>query len=395
MKRHGPFIALKPGVWFGRAGSREGGVQRLAWVFIAALAGASSACDPEEEGGDGAGSESDGGAGMNAASNAGRSGEAGGAGAAGPGAAGASSSDLPGLVPLEGAVAVAVANSSACALLEDGHVWCWGDASQGQLGSGEMGERQPYAQEVPGLANVKAIAKELAGATYAVLEDGTVREWGGQEVDRHYEPTPFPGAERITEIALDMQWSLMLDEDGNVLRWNRIARPITLTPIVQDVPVVALAGNEIGLREDGTAIYLVGPGGDLVEGVEGASALKDVTGIADGMLCQRNEDGVRCGQITYTMPMTFTAIDLPAPLASFSVGRVGACGVLDDGDAYCWTLTAAPQRILGDATAMSGTVLRGCAVLRDTTVSCWGNVKPDPATDTPNAPPAIVMRPAS
>src|SRR5690349_11259456 len=49
-------------------------------------------------------------------------------------------------------VSISVGGSHACALLDDGHVVCWGDNSSGQLGDGTY-IKHFTATEVPGLTD--------------------------------------------------------------------------------------------------------------------------------------------------------------------------------------------------------------------------------------------------
>ena len=95
---------------------------------------------------------------------------------------------------LGGVRAVAAGGAHGLALLEDGTVEAWGSNQQGQLGQGSI--EGPEVCEtrffqgvhgcstrpipVPGLHNVKAIAAGQADS-FALLENGTVMAWGGDE----------------------------------------------------------------------------------------------------------------------------------------------------------------------------------------------------------------------
>lgn len=84
------------------------------------------------------------------------------------------------------AVALALGNDHTCAVLDDGTVKCWGGNEYGQLGygdteqrgdeSGEMGDALPAVDLGTG-----GVATSLAGGssyTCAILEDGSVKCWG-------------------------------------------------------------------------------------------------------------------------------------------------------------------------------------------------------------------------
>jgi alpha-tubulin suppressor-like RCC1 family protein len=77
---------------------------------------------------------------------------------------------------LTGAVAISMVESHVCALLSAGTVFCWGDNTYGQLGTGNTtASAIPVA--VPNLSGVTAIATG-EDHTCALLTDGTVRCWG-------------------------------------------------------------------------------------------------------------------------------------------------------------------------------------------------------------------------
>ncbi|MEZ4449791.1 MAG: hypothetical protein R3B09_09935 [Nannocystaceae bacterium] len=96
-----------------------------------------------------------------------------------PGEMGAS---LPG-VDVGGAVlAVSLAGSSACALLKENHVKCWGRNSTGALGLGDAANRgdQPgeMGASLPSLDLGAGVAVTSLGSSCAVFDDGSAKCWG-------------------------------------------------------------------------------------------------------------------------------------------------------------------------------------------------------------------------
>lgn len=84
---------------------------------------------------------------------------------------------------IEAVKAIAVGANTAYALRRDGTVWAWGDNSFGALGAGTgrlfAGRPAPVAD----LARVVAIGAG-ANTAYAVVSDGTVRAWGEASTER-------------------------------------------------------------------------------------------------------------------------------------------------------------------------------------------------------------------
>jgi alpha-tubulin suppressor-like RCC1 family protein len=93
-------------------------------------------------------------------------------------------STRPMLVPgLANVVAIAAGADQSLALLADGTVMAWGDAENGQSGSGPVSntcECNDHPVQVPGVSNAVAIAAGEFGGS-ALLANGTVMDWGANE----------------------------------------------------------------------------------------------------------------------------------------------------------------------------------------------------------------------
>ncbi len=144
--------------------------------------------------------------------------------------------DLPGK-----ALQVAIGESSAYALLEDGTVVDWGANDEGQLGNGRMGasgELGIYPKpsitpvQVTGLTDIIQIE---AGRKHAVAlrKDGSVWAWGTRDDGaigdgkpatlrplRAIGPTRVEGPEGVTRIAVARSHNLALKADGHVMAWG-------------------------------------------------------------------------------------------------------------------------------------------------------------------------------
>ncbi|HUS68624.1 MAG TPA: hypothetical protein VMZ28_29010, partial [Kofleriaceae bacterium] len=83
--------------------------------------------------------------------------------------------------PLEGVVDVATTYASSCALLEDGTVWCWGGNDAGHLGDGGVtSEARPVPVVDSEDAPLQSIVSITAGGHHmcALDEEGTPWCWG-------------------------------------------------------------------------------------------------------------------------------------------------------------------------------------------------------------------------
>jgi alpha-tubulin suppressor-like RCC1 family protein len=100
-------------------------------------------------------------------------------------------SDEPVEIPgVEGATQVSVGASSACALVVGGQVECWGRSNEGQLGGGSVlyetcePDRGIYCSRVPVVTGVTGASEISVGADHAcaLLASGSVECWGANAV---------------------------------------------------------------------------------------------------------------------------------------------------------------------------------------------------------------------
>jgi alpha-tubulin suppressor-like RCC1 family protein len=83
------------------------------------------------------------------------------------------------------AIAITAGLYHSCAILDDGSVKCWGKNDEGQLGLGNTNNMGDAAGEMASLPSVDlgsgrtALAIDAGSSTCALLDDGTVKCWGG------------------------------------------------------------------------------------------------------------------------------------------------------------------------------------------------------------------------
>ncbi|MFT3831053.1 MAG: Ig-like domain-containing protein [Opitutaceae bacterium] len=176
------------------------------------------------------------------------------------------------------------------ALDASGNVWAWGDNSQGQLGLGNTDGSRDAPVQIPGLANVAALA---AGRFHSVAlrNDGTVWIWGGHDRGQlglgagvtADVPTQIVMLEGIVAVATYLDHTLALDVDGGVWVWgaNDRGQLGDGTTIDQPVPVrlAGLVATEIAAgqihsaactAEGAVAVWGDNTHGQLGSGVAGS-----------------------------------------------------------------------------------------------------------------------------
>lgn len=235
---------------------------------------------------------------------------------------------VPGLP--SGITRVAVGESHACIVTNEGAAWCWGENSDGQLGNGTAGPTQPPSPtQVVGLST--GVAQIVAGRnhTCALTTAGSVFCWGSNS-------------------------SGQLGDGGGGSRSSPFASGIT-TGAIQ---VTAAENTTCAVTNDhsgwcwGSNLY-----GQVGNGTEGGSV----------SVPQRN--------------------DLSG-IASVSIGHSSSCAVTTSGGAWCWgrnqagevgdgsrTRRLSPVPVTGLTTGVVAVAAgsgKSCAVKSDGTAWCWG-----------------------
>ncbi len=151
----------------------------------------------------------------------------------------------PGLPPMR---AVAVGRHHACAVASDGGVWCWGYNFAGSIGEGLSGEFRRAPVRLSTLSGAVAVAT-TGERTCAVRGDGTVACWG----DGVTTPTTVAGLAGATAVGAGVGYACAVVVGGHVRCWSNGA-PAEVVG-VQDATAV-VAGNQSGyaLRSDGSVV---------------------------------------------------------------------------------------------------------------------------------------------
>lgn len=319
-------------------------------------------------------------------------------------------------------VQVSIHSVSACALLSDGAVRCWGNSQHGELGHGNQqqigdDEHPASAGDVP----LGAPATQIAvGASHAcaILEGGGVKCWGyGEEGALGYGNTENVGddetpadvgfvdiGEPALQITAGWRHNCVLLAGGRIRCWGgNIAGQLGYghTNIIGDDETPASAGDvsvggevvAVSAGEETTCVRLVDGGlrcwGDNFSGAIGLPGIKvagddelpsslpqvevggKVLDVAAGgfRTCVLLEDGaVRCfGDNVYAALGTSAA---PAICGDNNPCNVDPLCCIGDDE----TPDSFPSVNVGDdVIALAGTGYGHCALLASGGMRCWGN----------------------
>ena len=134
-----------------------------------------------------------------------------------------------GAIPgLNNAIQISAGGSHVCALVSNGSVHCWGEASNNQLGYGSTSDRDTPGGPIPDLGNVVQIS---AGSFHncALVSNGSVHCWGvgvngrlgyGDAMDRSSPGAPIPGLENVTQVSAGNGHTCALVSNGSVHCWG-------------------------------------------------------------------------------------------------------------------------------------------------------------------------------
>jgi alpha-tubulin suppressor-like RCC1 family protein len=272
-----------------------------------------------------------------------------------------------------------------CAVLADGTARCWGQNSDGQLGTGTACRSRPCGESTPqtvgGVRDVRQIAGEIV-FTCALLGDGTVLCWGQNELT----PTPVPGIANAVELAVGGGHGCARGGDGSVSCWplsglspGAAAERVTQLPPAKSV-AAGMAFTCAVLTDGSVSCWGVNAFGEIGDGDLGGNVgeptpVKNLAGVVevgagDRFACARLANGtVQCwgvyddgqlgdGVLNHTG--TSAGRPYPAPVLDLedamelAVGRQHACARKATGSIVCWGFNADGQ--LGDGTTQDRAV---------------------------------------
>jgi len=290
--------------------------------------------------------------------------------------------------------------SHSCAILDGGQVACWGDDTYGQVGNGDDGQDAVYepvllsgfpdGTEIVSLAlgNWHSCALSVTGQVYCWGNDGHYGQVGNGVVETSnilepqlIEPAAFDGG--VTALSAGNYATCAVLADGQVACWGGNekgeigtgqvggfeATPTLVASILHN-PVSISADNYHAcvLSDDGRAsCWGSDSNGQIGDGDTGASK-------------------------AYS-PSPVDTSSLPAPMLEISTGYRHTCALLSNGQVACWgsdndgqlgdgvdsdEIETSP--VLVDDTLIDGRAVgislgmdHSCALLNDGSITCWGS----------------------
>ena len=196
--------------------------------------------------------------------------------------------------------AIAVGTASACAVMSDHSVRCWGKNDHGQLGDGSTTDSA--IPVVPVLRGVRAL-QLVEDSACALLEDASVSCWGHLawqgKADDTLQPTGVPGIKGVKQLFVLARSACGRVADDTLVCWGGVDPGGHATSRSGDdrhypTPLVELAHAS---TLHATAAIVDGGGVWLGADKPVATPLADAIEIAerDGMVCRRDATGgVRC-----------------------------------------------------------------------------------------------------
>jgi len=252
-------------------------------------------------------------------------------------------------------VMVSVGYDSACAVLDDGTLWCWGDNGDGQLGTGVGPDRVSPAQ-VTALSDVAGVS---VGHYFACawLEDGTAWCWGsgssgqlGAGPDVNSSPTPVQvgtvsGLTDVRSIDAGYAHACAVEGDGDVFCWGG-----NISGSVTDADMrVRFLPQQVDTLSNAIAVAAGWRHSCLVTD---QATVECWGGNASGALGLGTADTSFDPTVPNSHPaaVDVTAVPFLTGVASVTAGEDRTCVTLSAGGAKCWGFNGEGQLGVGDTT---------------------------------------------
>lgn len=270
-----------------------------------------------------------------------------------------------------------------CALHDDATISCWGTNEMGQLGNGQGGQGKNSAVPVK-VQNISDATATVTGGsnTYgrscSLHQDGTISCWGSQNSPV---PEKIEGIENAKAITTGSYHSCALHEGGIISCWGYnddgqlgnetrydSAIPVQVKNINDATAVTAGNSHTCALHQDGTvSCWGNNAVGQLGDGNSGKGEYSPVPVKVQGIT---NAIAVSAS-VGYYLGHTCALLED----STISCWGMNGSGQLGTGQSAEGDISPVPTAVRGitDATAISTGEEHSCALHQDGTISCWGS----------------------
>ena len=295
-------------------------------------------------------------------------------------------------------------SSTSCALSEDGRAYCWGDNSSGQLGINPAPSTSNAPVQITGSPSGSKWVEISTGSahTCGLRDDQSAWCWGNNDYGQlgnnttasSFEPVLVAGGKSFSQISAGAYFTCGVTTSQAVFCWgiNSYGNLGTNTTTDSLVPT-ALNG--------GDTYQALSAGYNFACGLLVNKTIKCWGWNAEGELGDGTGDGTGNYPFVYPdivlTPVTVAGSPTGTGWTGISAGKTSACGLRDNGSAWCWgnngyrqlglgtsvnspdlDFKNTPQAVAaGSATGSAYTLLsagrnHGCGLRDDGTVHCWG-----------------------
>lgn len=274
------------------------------------------------------------------------------------------------------AVAIDASDESACALVKDGSVTCWGSNGSGQLGR-PVARGALAAAAVPNVKDAIGVSMD-GGSACAVLRSGKVMCWGGGP--KSAGPALVPEIEDARAVAVGREATCVVRASA-LTCWGR-DDPLFVAPF-QDRErggaARSLARTDLArasISEFGCAVTTAG--GVVCFGAMerfGATRVYGLPRAIDVVAHAERTCAVVEGGDAYCWGEREARAGKVYATALHGVTRVSSelCGLLDKGKVSCLLGSSTTVPIDADAVSVQHGANHACAALHGGTVACWGD----------------------
>lgn len=272
---------------------------------------------------------------------------------------------------------VSIGTYFACAIHDEGSLWCWGSGNNGQLGLGDTDTRFAPAQ-VGTEESWRTVSTGLNHAC-ATGDDGSLWCWGGGssgqlglgDTEDRLTPTQVGDATDWVSVSAGQNFTCGLRDDGSLWCWGRGTSGRTGHGDFDQRNAPEQVGDELHWQSVST-------------GVSHACAIQ----ADDSLWCWGNGLYGKHGHGDTDTQHSPKKVDADSGFTSVSAGSDHSCAVGNDNSLWCWgrgrdgrlgiddmSAHHAPEQV-GDDTdwkSVSAGSAHSCALRSDDSLWCWGS----------------------